>query len=303
MSAEPDTYSYTRYLEAKRSVDDRALHPRVWERFIKELEDRSPLRIFEMGGGVGSTALRIIDALQTRSVETIEYEMMDLRPGNIDAARQRLSDWGRENGFDVYGANDRVVLQGSELDVSVLLRVGDALADDHTPTQAYDAIVAQAVLDIVPVASTLSRFAAWSNEGALWYFPIHFNGVTAFEPVLDSALDAQIERLYHESMNDGEGGGAQTGRHLLQHIKDAGARLVDAGGSDWIVSSRSKKGKYPHEEKYFLYHILSFINKEMQRRPEIQSSRYEEWLSARKEQIRKGELTFLAHNIDVLGTR
>jgi len=301
MGTEPDTYSYTRYLEAKQSVDERALHPRVWDRFIDDVGERSSLRIFEMGGGTGATALRIIDALRTRSVKSLQYEIVDLRAENIAAARSHLPEWGRQNGFEIREDADPIILRHPKLEASVDLRVGDALAGGRAPREPYDAIVAQAVLDIVPLPQTLSRFQAWSDEDTLWYFPIHFNGVTAFEPVLDSVLDAKIEELYHQSMNDGEGrGGAATGRRLLQRIQDVGATLLDAGGSDWIVTPLPDQHGYPQKEDYFLYHILSFIDKELRDHSSLDSSKFTAWLSARKEHIRKGELTFLVHNIDVI---
>src|SRR5262245_59912277 len=53
----PITYSLLRYLAAKKSVDDRALNWRVWQRLVEALPrvtTEQPLHILEVGAGIGS---------------------------------------------------------------------------------------------------------------------------------------------------------------------------------------------------------------------------------------------------------
>ena len=57
---------FIEYLEAKRSVDDRSLHPRVWAAFLREAEElrsRGTLEIAELGAGIGTMCQRVFSAL------------------------------------------------------------------------------------------------------------------------------------------------------------------------------------------------------------------------------------------------
>jgi hypothetical protein len=156
----------------------------------------------------------------------------------------------------------------------------------------FDAAIAQALLDIVDLKAALEALATHLGAGGLWYLPIHFDGVTALEPPVDPELDDTIEALYHQSMQD-----AHTGRHLLTALRRAGAELLDVGASDWIVFASD--GEYPGDEDYFLKCILYFMTKEVLENKRNDSLNMRKWARRRHSQIRRGELVYLAHQIDV----
>ena len=59
----PITYSLMRYLAAKKSVDDRALNGQVWQHLVAALPRATPqlpLRILEVGAGIGSMVERLL---------------------------------------------------------------------------------------------------------------------------------------------------------------------------------------------------------------------------------------------------
>ena len=71
-------------------------------------------------------------------------------------------------------------------------------------------------------------------------FSLNFDGATILEPPIDPDLDALIEALYHRTMDTRRcrgrpSGSSRTGRRLFGHLKEAGARLIAAGSSDWVV--------------------------------------------------------------------
>ena len=299
----PTSYSYSRYLEAKASVDARALHPRVWSAFVDRLaKTGGTVSILEVGGGVGVTVQRVIEALTARPVDRVAYTMIDQRAENISRARDRLPAWAAEQGFEVDGTETKYVFRHPDLDVAVRLVTGDAFAAEVHERDVYDAIIAQAVLDVVPLHRAFQVFRERSHEQTLWYLPIHFNGVTAFEPVVNASLDTQIERAYHASMytNDEEDrGGPHTGRRLLSAICEEGRHIAEAGGSDWIVTS-DEDHNYTQEESYFLHHILHFIESELEDSSAVSSDAFQDWAHRRHQQVEDGVLTYIAHNIDVL---
>ena len=301
---DPATYSYPRYLEAKKTVDARALNRRVWSRFVDELEASSapPVRVLEVGGGVGATVERVVEALEPRTTDALHYTLVDIEPDNVEAARGGLRAWAERRGYNVSGGTPQVWTGGP---VEGTVRV--VSADLFDVAGAYegpphDAVIAQAVLDLLSIPDALGALAPLLAPEGLWYLPIHFDGVTALEPQVDSDLDARVERLFHESMADpsldGKRAGAHCGRRLLRHLHDSDAALLEAGSSDWVVVPQD--GGYPGDEAYFLHHILHFIETELTGHPELDAEAFAEWVATRRRQVETGELIYIAHQLDTL---
>lgn len=287
---EPASYTYPRYLSAKESVDERSLNRRVWSRFVEELCTRSsPLRILEVGGGIGTTVERVVDTLENREVGSIEYTLVDVESQNVDAARERLLSW-----------SDERTREGSAGQVSIRYETADLFDFATAEDESYDAIIAQAVLDLLSVPEVLNALRPLLATNGLWYLPIHFDGVTAFEPLIDPDLDSRIQRLYHASMTaeEHERDGPHTGRRLLTRLREQSATLIDAGSSDWVVFADNEG--YSDDEAYFLQHILHFIEEELSGHPELESDAFADWLEKRRRQINTGELIYVAHQLDVL---
>ncbi len=60
-----ETYSFIRYLAAKKSVDDRALNQHVCQSLNRTLSQpdyqRAPLKVLEIGSGIGTMLERLLD--------------------------------------------------------------------------------------------------------------------------------------------------------------------------------------------------------------------------------------------------
>ena len=120
-----------------------------------------------------------------------------------------------------------------------------------------------------------------------------------FEPIFDEELDKKIEHLYHESMDKRmTGGDSKSGRHLFEHLRNAGVEILEAGASDWVVYA--KAGNYPEEEEYFLYFILRFFEETLNEHKELDARTFTTWLEKRRAQIANGELVYIAHQMDFL---
>lgn len=286
-------------------VDERARNERVWSEFIERLPrySTSPLRILEVGSGDGATAERILDVLHERPEHTVEYTLVDVESEHLDAATDRLRQWAWERDCDVTQEGGGLTLSGP-INARLDFIPADLFDFTRTCDDRFDAIVAQAVLDILPLKDALDRLGRLLLDGGLWYLPIHFDGVTAFEPSIASPLDAQIEERYHQSMSDTESGeeggiaGAKTGRRLLDRFRRGASALLAAGSSDWVVFARD--GEYPNQEKYFLHHILQFIEQELSGHPDLDPDAFNRWVATRRRQIEQGDLIYVAHQLDVL---
>jgi hypothetical protein len=127
--------------------------------------------------------------------------------------------------------------------------------------------------------------------------------VTIFEPPVDPQFEAQVEALYHRSMDERLTGGvpsgdSRTGRHLFTYLRQVGAEILAAGASDWVVYPRA--GGYPVDEAYFLDFILHFFESSLASHPQLDQSRFARWLVARRAQVAAGELVYIVHQMDFL---
>jgi ubiquinone/menaquinone biosynthesis C-methylase UbiE len=291
-------------LQAKEPVDERARNERVWTEFLRELTNRggSPLRILEVGAGAGATAARILQALRDHPVAPVEYTLVDVAADHLTTVRERLREWATDHGYNFVEEEGGATIAGSP-PVTLRFVAADLFDFGATQDHQFDAIVAQAVLDILPLEQALASLRGLLRQEGLWYLPIHFDGVTAFEPRFFSDLDAQIEQLYHSSMSgeageEGDSAGAQTGRRLLTRFQESDSTLLSAGSSDWVIFARN--GAYAGDEAYFLHHVVHFIEAELTGHPALNEDAFEQWIAERRRQIERGELIYVAHQLDVL---
>jgi hypothetical protein len=164
-------------------------------------------------------------------------------------------------------------------------------------SEPADLLIAHAFLDLLPMPESMPSLLALTNH--LAWLTVNFDGVTSLEPTIDAALDERIERLYHATMDTRPtGGDSRAGRHLFSHLRSAGAEILSAGASDWVV--HSVNGKYPADEAYFLNFILHFFEESLTGHVELNATAFATWIKERRAQIERGELVYIAHQMDFL---
>lgn len=294
-------FSFPRYLLAKQSVDDRALNRGVLADLQLALATwpaSEPLQVVEVGAGIGTMLARLLrwQVLPAK----IDYTLVDEMDENMRYAQRWLPEWAAQNGFDVEIGENETRLSDSRISVRVHFIQADVF--DFIQAQAgfrYDLLIAHAFLDLLTMpAALLSLFSLLKPDGLAW-LTVNFDGVTSLQPTLDPALDALIERLYHQSMDSRPSGGdSQAGRHLFGNLQQAGAEIVSAGASDWVVYPR--QGQYPADEAYFLNFILHFFETALAQEPGLDPNRFAGWILRRRAQVERGELVYIAHQMDFL---
>jgi len=100
-------------------------------------------------------------------------------------------------------------------------------------------------------------------------------------------------------VNGRPGGHSQTGRRLSRALPGLGTRVLAAGSSDWIVFP-STHG-YPADEAYFLHYIIHTLATALHGHPGLPQDRFQDWLEERHRQIARGELAYVARQLDFLG--
>ena len=287
-----DAFDFTRYLASKRSVDDRALNRHVWQTLADavaaELPPDRPLRVLEVGAGIGTMVERCVEwGLLTSA----DYTAIDSEESNIEVARRRLAH----------------LTAGEESGLQVRLQTANLydFAARQENRQRFDLIIAHALLDLLHLPTALPSLLGMVRPGGLFYFSINFDGATLFLPEVDPALDSRIEALYHHSMDtritDGQpSGDSRTGRRLFHALRACGAEVQAAGSSDWVVHALG--GAYPHDEAYFLSCILHFVESTLQVDIlQLDAREFEDWLALRRQQVARGELMYVAHQLDYCG--
>ncbi len=290
-------FSFPRYLLAKQSVDDRALNHVVLETLRANLPVE-PIRIIEVGAGIGTMLRRLV---RWDILRKAEYVLVDEMAENVDFARGWIPQWAAEAGLSVQANSDGTLLL---FDYTRQFQIRFERADVFDFLQRNkapaDLLIAHAFLDLLPLPVGLSKLMSLTKS--LAWLTINFDGMTTLEPTINAALDTQIEQLYHKTMDTrSTGGDSRAGRHLFGHLAGTGADILAAGASDWVV--HAIRGSYPSDEEYFLYSILHFFEESLTGHPELNADAFANWLTERHAQIERGELVYIAHQLDFLVKR
>jgi SAM-dependent methyltransferase len=297
--------AYIHYLAAKKALDDRSLNRQVWDHLVKMVRGRSgssPLKVLEVGCGIGTMLERLLDwGLLIRAA----YTGIDMEAEFIKEAQRRFRGYGAEKNTNLATpAGAPLVLRTTDKEVGVTLEAIDLFdfMDREQGQSSWDLIVAHAVLDLIDLPTALPRLLSLLVPGGLFYFTLNFDGATIFEPAID--LDHQIELLYHRTMDfrrrqGRPGGSSVTGRRLLRNLRDAGARVVAAGSSDWVVFPGPNG--YLGDEAYFLHAIIDTISRALHQHPDLDARGLKYWLARRHGQIDAAQLIYIAHQLDVMG--
>ena len=296
--------SYGRYLLSKRTVDDRALNRHVLDHLRISLEGSGSLRVVEVGAGLGTMVTRLID---WHILGRAEYTLVDVDAQLLSEAQKWLLTSSRARGLAANEDGDGLRIRGeAAIDVKVRFvhaEIVQYLAESPSLPPA-DLLVANAFLDLVDVPAVLPRLFGLLSSAGLYWFSINFDGETILQP--DHPDDEHFLRVYHRSMDQRvrhgrPAGDSKSGRHLFGHLRAAGASILAAGASDWVVHGQASG--YPEEEADFLRQIVETIAAELRQHPEVAPDSLAEWVALRHQQIGRGELVYVAHQMDFMGRR
>jgi hypothetical protein len=287
-------YSFPHYLLSKQSVDDRALNRTVLDALKANLP-AAPLRVIEVGAGIGTMIMRL---LRWDVLTKADYVLVDELAENIESAKEWIPLWAVEAGLSMERTEqDSLRVFDSVRDVRIHFQCADVFDFIKKNSEPADLLIAHAFLDLLPMPESMPSLLTLTKH--LAWLTVNFDGVTSLEPTIDAALDERIERLYHATMDTRPtGGDSRAGRHLFSHLRSAGAEILSAGASDWVV--HSVDGKYAADEAYFLNFILHFFEESLTGNIELNATAFANWIKERRAQIERGELVYIAHQMDFL---
>lgn len=305
---------FRRYLAAKETVDERAFAPDVRRRVRSDLADRSGrVRLLDAGTGIGSFLRRLLD---WPDLPDLTYVAVDADGANLSRARELTAAAARESGYSVVADDGRGrsvesgvgAFDGPGETVGTLSLRGAAAVDvsfvradalDAADAGGWSFVVAQAFVDLLDPAG-VDRLLDGLVPGGRFYFPITFDGGTAFSPAHDA--DDAVVSAYHDTMHGGDRLGSRAGSRLERHLD---GRDVDyaAADADWVVrpvdGGEGDGGAYPADEAYFLRVLVDTVDDAVRGR--VPPATRTAWYAARTDQLAAGRLEFDAHNRDVTG--
>ena len=303
----PQSYSFIRYLAAKKSVDDRALNRHVLQslnRVLSRGTSENPLQVLEVGAGIGTMAERLVD---WKVLKRAAYTAIDVDPDLIAEACRRLPRWAKTCGYAVNAhSREKLALKRRGQDIFVefeAIAVDDLVAREKG-RRSWDLLIANAFLDLMDVPTSLPLLFSLLRPGGLYYLTINFDGVTIFQPEIDPVLDMRITALYHQTMNQRIASGkifgdSCTGRHLFANLQACGNEVLDVGSSDWVVFAGPHG--YLEDEAYFLHYIIHTVQAALDGHPDLDPALLASWIRERHNQIEQGILVYIAHQLDFLG--
>ncbi|BBM86383.1 class I SAM-dependent methyltransferase [Candidatus Uabimicrobium amorphum] len=295
-------FNFIDYLESKKTVDDRALNRVVLKKmcdYLYEVTKEKSLHIVEMAAGIGTMLERLID---WDLLPSTTYTMVDVSEEYIFRAKERIQIWAKRKNVDFTERNEKFILKKRDKKFEIDFCVADATRFFSRTSKKYDLVIAHAFLDLVDTEELLPfLFGALNDKGA-FYFSINFDGETIFLPQISANLDQKIVYDYHRVMDEQQikgksVSGTNVGRNLFSYIHNAGGEIMEAGSSDWTVFPSGNR--YSHRENYFLHCIIDTVSQTLKNQINYN---IDSWIAARHDQIKNGELVYIAHQLDFFGT-
>jgi SAM-dependent methyltransferase len=288
------SYAYSRYLTAKRTVDDRALNQHVLAELRRLLPPTAP-RVLEIGAGLGTMVARLLDWDVLRAGD---YTLLDVDPRLLQDSRSWLAEWATVRGLPTEQLPDGLRLG------DVRVRLVQAELGDHLAAGAagqVDLLIAHAFLDLVDLPTVLPGLVGSLVPGGVYWFTINFDGETIFSP--EHPGDAEVLGAYAGAMDQRvrygrPAGGSRSGRRLFGQLRAAGAPALASGSSDWVVHA-GPDGAYAHDEAHFLACILQTVADAVADR--VPADVLADWTAVRRRQLADGELVYIAHQLDYTG--
>ena len=295
--------SFEDYLDAKFPLDERSLNRDVRTLFESFLRSHAELRILDMGCGNGASLRRLLRAgLNGR----IEMNGVDRDAGLLQRARERLAQDLEVTDFEVSTSDERVLGRRNREVITLNFMVADLASYQPAEPGRYDAVIAQALMDLLPLERMVERIRSWLAPAGLFYASLNYDTGTVLYPLYpDHEFETDLLGVYDTSMErflDGlPCGGAHSGRRLHAALSNAGFDILALGSSDWNIAPYC--GAYRDEDQRCLAALLDMIHGEGQRSGRFQPQQLDDWLSHRRAQLADSRLSLIIHQIDLVAQK
>jgi SAM-dependent methyltransferase len=293
------------YLEAKFALDERSLNHEVRTEFARWASGQPRLTCLDLGTGTGASVQRLL-SLPTKA--HLHVTAVDRDRTLLDIARAGIADLLRQKGSDV--AEEPVGIRARQGQREIVVEFVCSDLRHFQPNDApgsYDAVIAHAVMDLLPLRTMAERIARWLRAEGVFYSTINYDGETALFPIyVDEVLENRILDVYDASMEqrriwDESSGGARSGRRLHSVLGETGFETIAYGTSDWNITP--SRCAYRNRDATCLTALLNMIRDEAERSGQFSGDSLDRWYRERSERLAAGGLGLIVHQIDLLAQK
>lgn len=305
------TFSYIKYLSAKKHLDNRTINKTVFDALKDNLAPTSAekvLSITEFGSGIGTMIERLID---WGLLKECVYTSIEQNDEFIMQTVARLRKYADANEFHFSEENEQPNVKLIRLRKNALIRIRLIASDffDVNPKEyqipSQDLIIAHTFLDIFHLPDALTHMLSFLKEGGLFYLTSNYDGITHFLPHSVPEIDRKMESLYNQSMDirssDKKQGGSRCGSQLFSEIYLAGGQILESGSSDWVIFPG--ENNYHPDEKYFVECIIKTAARAITETGDISEQEVALWVHRKLDQLYSNQLIFQAHQLDFMGKK
>ncbi|MGX2038735.1 class I SAM-dependent methyltransferase [Methylocaldum sp. MU1018] len=293
------------YLEAKFALDQRSLNREVETEFARWLANQPRLACLDLGAGTGASVQRLLNLATDAD---LHITAVDRDRALLSIARDKMSGLLGNGGWRVSAEPAGIRARRNGREVSIDFVCGDLqhFAPDRT-SGSYDAVIAHAVMDLLPLTTMTERIARWLRPKGIFYSTVNYDGETALFPVYaDEELENRILAVYDASMEarrvwDENSGGAYSGRRLHRILGEIGFEPIAFGSSDWNIAPLRRR--YRDRDAVCLAALLDMIRDEAARSRQFPKDSLDRWQRERRARLAAGELGLIIHQIDLLAEK
>lgn len=297
------TAPFRDYLDVKFALDERSLNPAVRTAFLASLRDRSSLAILDLGTGSGASIWRL---LNTDLASDLDITAVDRDTDLLDLAYKRTVVLLGAREFNVSTSPGTIHARRGRRSIAIHFVTADVKDFRQEGPARYDAVIAHALMDLLPAPLMVKRIAAWLRPRGVFYASLNYDGGTSLFPMYsDQALEERILDIYDASMErrlDGQPcGGARSGRRLHAALRELDFNVLAYGSSDWSLTPFH--GRYLDRDDLCLAALLDMIRGEAEASGKVSAEALNTWYRKRSRQIEIGELGLISHQIDLLAEK
>lgn len=292
------------YLDIKFSLDERSLNPAVKTAFFTALRDRPALACLELGAGSGASIWRLLNAdLKAR----LDITAVDRDRDLLELAQRRTVALLGARGFKVTASPGAIKAKQGKRQITVEFIMADLQDFEHDRLGHYDAVIAHAVMNLLPPRTMAGRILSWLKPRGLFYATLNYDGGTSLLPIYrDQSLEDRILAVYDATMEkrrvEGHStGSARSGRRLHAALLETGMSVLAYGSSDWNLTPLNRR--YLDRESVCLAALLDVVRDEAEQSGQFTEEELDFWYRSRLRQVRECDLGLIVHQLDFLAEK
>ena len=193
-----ETFDYVKYLDLKKSIDNKSLNKVIWDKFSNWLMARNKqgetLNVLEIGAGIGTMIERL---LESSLLQKGHYIALEPEPSFKQAAMCRFKSWASNHNC-IFQINSEGLwhISNNEIDLKIeWIETDTNMIAKLFNNDSFDLLLSHAVVDLLPVPTIMPIILKKLKAQGACYFSLNFSGNTEFYPAHDN--DHKISEQYH----------------------------------------------------------------------------------------------------------